>query len=86
MGSIEGADVLFTGHTHRGIVAKTNCLVFDARGSRITPREQVLVTTTSWLAYGGYAARKMLAPASNGNPPIVKLGGTHANKKLTVIW
>lgn len=86
MGGIEGADVLLTGHTHKGSVVKTKRLVIDSRNTFIREREQIMVTTTSWMEYGGYAARKMLAPTTTGNPPMVKLGGDHTCKKMQVIW
>lgn len=86
MGGIEGADFLLTGHTHKGIIAKTTRIVFDSRNDCIKEREQVMVTTTSWMEYGGYAARKMLTPTTTGNPPIIKIGGTHTSKKHSIIW
>ena len=62
---IDGLDLLITAHVHKGIVTRPQKLVFDAKNKKVSYKEFVAVSCTSWLEYGGYALRKMLNPASN---------------------
>lgn len=83
-GYIDGLDLLITGHTHKGAVTRPSKLVFDTHNNTITTREMVVVSTESFLCWGGYAARKMLSPAEIGNPPRIVL--EERPKKVSIRW
>jgi predicted phosphodiesterase len=83
---IEGLDCLVVGHTHKGTVSRPSKIVVDNIAEKVTMRPFTVVTAESWLAYGGYAAQKMLLPSESGNPQRIILGGRYDNKKLEVIW
>lgn len=62
--TIEGLDCLIVGHSHKGTITKPSKLVFDPRNNVVTQKPFTVVTSQSWLSYGGYAVQKMLLPAS----------------------
>lgn len=84
---IDGLDCLVVGHTHKGTVSKPSKIVIDPRNNTITMKTITVVSSQSWLSYGGYAVQKMLLPASlassdNGQ----KLVLTKTEKNIQVIW
>lgn len=83
---IEGLDCLVVGHTHKGTVSRPSKIVVDSNTEKITVKSFTVVTAESWLAYGGYAAQKMLLPSESGNPQRIILGGNYHDKKLEVHW
>lgn len=80
---IDGIDALFVGHAHKGAITRPLKRVVDTRNNRVTSREVVVVSMTSWLAFAGYAKRKMLLPASN-KPQYLVLEGNR--KEMTAVW
>ena len=85
--TIDGLDALIVGHTHKGTVTKPSKLVIDSRNNKISFKPFTVVTSQSWLSYGGYATQKMLTPATNatadnGQKMLLK----RKNKNITVIW
>lgn len=62
---LDGVDALITGHTHKPVVSSPGKIKVDPRQNTIQVVPFKVVTATSWLEYGGYAARKMLLPASH---------------------
>ena len=84
---IENVDVFISGHTHKPVVTKPRRLVIDTRVNSVLERDTVVLTASSWLSYGGYAAAKMLAPSSSCNPQCLTLyGKSDGNRKMTVTW
>lgn len=83
---IEGLDILCVGHTHKGTVTKPVKLVVDNHGNKVQFKSYTVISSESWMNYGGYAMSKMLLPSENANPQIIKLGGKHDDKKVEVIW
>lgn len=81
---IEGLDCLVVGHTHKGAVTRPEKLVIDLHRAQVYPQTYTVVSSVSWLAFGGYAAQKMLLPAGAGDPQVIRLSA--ARKRLTVIW
>lgn len=79
--TIDGMDCLIVGHTHKPFVSQPNKIVIDRCNDLVTFKPFKVVSSTSWLAYGGYAAQKMLLPASNA-PQKIQLSAY--KKKLTV--
>ena len=62
--TLEGIDVFFTGHDHKPFSTFPCRRVFDAHNMKIKEKPCVVLSCTSWLAYGGYSAQKMLPPTS----------------------
>ena len=84
---IEGVDVFISGHTHKPVVTKPRRLVIDTRVNSVLERDTVILTASSWLSYGGYAAAKMLTPSSSCNPQCLTLYGKADKKRqMTVTW
>ena len=61
---IDGLDVLIVGHTHKGVISKPSKIVIDPRNNTVTQKSYVVMSSQSWMSYGGYAVQKMLLPAS----------------------
>ena len=61
----DGIDALITGHTHKPVVSTPSKIRINPRNNTAYISPFKVITATSWLEYGGYAARKMLLPASH---------------------
>lgn len=83
---IDGLDCLIVGHTHKGTVTKPSKIVIDANNNVVTTKSMVVISSVSWLNYGGYAARKMLLPAEVCNPMKLHLASTCRNHDIEVVW
>lgn len=85
--TIDGLDCLIVGHTHKGMVSKPSKIVIDPRNDTVSFKPFTVVSTQSWLSYGGYAVQKMLLPASNSSADYgQKLVLSRKNKLIKVIW
>lgn len=87
-GAVEGVDAIITGHTHNGLVEKHARLVFTT-SNQVRIKQAVSLTATSWLGYGGYAARGQFIPSATSNPQALLLDFTGSNNKageISVIW
>ena len=71
---IDGADALIVGHTHKPFVAQPSKIVIDSRNNNVLIRPFKVVSMTSWLNWGGYAAQQMLAPTSYAPQTITLCG------------
>ena len=71
---LDGADALIVGHTHKPFITQPSKIKIDAHNNRVTVKPFKVISTTSWLEWGGYAAQKMLAPTSHA-PQIITLRG-----------
>lgn len=80
---IDGLDMLIVGHSHKATVSQPSKLVFDCQNNRVSQKPFKVVTSTSWLEYGGYAAQKMLLPASHAKQAI-QLCGKHKEILVTM--
>jgi predicted phosphodiesterase len=80
---IDGLDILIVGHTHKGSVTKPQKIYIDKQNNKISFKQFVTVSCTSWLSFGGYAMQKMLLPASND---IQKLYLHGREKVIETIW
>lgn len=80
---IDGLDALIVGHTHKGAITKPQKINIDKFNNRITFKPFVVVSSTSWMQYGGYALQKMLIPASNDIQTLTLKG---KEKKIGVAW
>ena len=62
---IDGMDALIVGHTHKPYTTQPGKIYFDAHNNRVSVKPFKVISATSWLSYGGYAAQKMLLPSSH---------------------
>ena len=69
---IDGADALILGHTHKPYTTQPGKIQIDSRNNKVSIKPFKVISSTSWLQYGGYAAQKMLLPT------------THCLNKLTL--
>lgn len=85
--TIDNLDCLIVGHTHKGTISKPSKIVIDTRNNYISFKDFTVVSTQSWLNYGGYAMQKMLLPSSNAksdNTQKIKL--LKLRKTIEVMW
>lgn len=73
--TIDGVDIIITGHTHKPIKAPAARLIFDPRNNNIIETKTLMFVCTSWLRYGGYALEKLLKPVAFA-PDTIRLDGT----------
>lgn len=83
---IDGLDCLIVGHTHKGTVTRPSKIVIDRKNSTVTMQDYTVISSVSWLSYGGYAAQKMLLPATVAQPQELQLIANEHNKQIKVIW
>lgn len=79
--AIDGLDLLITGHTHKPVSFPVAKLHIDPRNGKVSQKQFVCVTASSWLGYGGYPVRGMMPPAAYVRQTIHLSGGC---KKITV--
>ena len=80
---MDGIDALLVGHSHKPFVTQPGKISVDSRNNRVSIKPFKVIVATSWLEYGGYAARKMLLPASHA-PQIITLCGKQKSIKVTM--
>ncbi len=83
---IEGLDCLIVGHTHKGTVSKPSKIVIDRKNEKVGVKSYTVVSSVSWLNYGGYAMQKMLLPSKVADPQRIIIGGNRNERKLEVRW
>ena len=81
--TIDGIDALLVGHSHKPLVTQPGKIVVNKYANRASIKPFKVIVATSWLAYGGYAARKQLLPTSFA-PQIITLCGDHKEIKVTM--
>lgn len=62
--AIDGLDCLVVGHSHKPMVSQPAKIKIDPFNNKVSIKPFKVVTATSWLGWGGYAAQKMLLPSS----------------------
>lgn len=60
--SVDGLDLLITGHTHKPADLPNAKIVIDKHNNQISVKPWRYLVCSSWLDYAGYAANKMLTP------------------------
>jgi len=78
---IDGMDALIVGHTHKPYTTQPGKIYIDLRNNQVSIKPFKIVSATSWLDWGGYAARQMLLPSSHC-PNTITLSGY--KKRMTV--
>ena len=79
----DGLDAQITAHTHRPSVTQPGKIVIDTRNNLIQIKPFKVITATSWLDFGGYAAQKMLLPTSHVVQTLT-LCGSHKEMVVTM--
>ena len=77
----DGADAIWVGHTHKPFTTQPAKIKIDSNSNTISIKPFKVISMTSWLSYGGYAAKKMLTPTSF-DPQIVYVAGNHKELKV----
>ncbi|MBP5720410.1 MAG: metallophosphoesterase [Bacteroidales bacterium] len=62
---IDGMDALIVGHTHKPFATQPGKIKIDPFNNKVSIKPFKVISSTSWLEYGGYAARQMLLPATH---------------------
>lgn len=62
---IDGMDALIVGHTHKPFTTQPGKILIDPRNNKVSIKPFKVISSTSWLNYGGYAAAGMLLPATH---------------------
>lgn len=63
--AIDGMDALIIGHTHKPFTTAPGKIVIDPRNNVVSVKPFKVINMTSWMKWGGYAAKKMLLPSSH---------------------
>lgn len=79
--AIDGCDALLVGHSHKAMVSQPGKILIDARNNQVSIKPFKVIVATSWMNYGGYAAKKQFLPTTHA-PQIITLHGN--KKKITV--
>lgn len=81
--AIDGADALLVGHSHKPMISSPSKIVIDSRNNIVSTRPFKVITGTSWMNYGGYAAQKMLLPTGHA-PQTITLSGRKKQISVTM--
>lgn len=63
--AITGMDALIVGHTHKPFTTQPGQIVIDKQNNKVSVKPFKVISATSWMEWGGYAAQKMLLPSSH---------------------
>ncbi len=80
---IDGMDALIVGHTHKPFTTQPGKIKIDPFNNKISIKPFKVICATSWLDYGGYAARMMLSPTTHCLNTLT-LCGDHKEIKVTM--
>ena len=80
---IDGMDCLIVGHTHKPFVTQPSKIKIDPYNNKVDIKPFKVVSSSSWLNYGGYAAQKMLLPSSHA-PQVITICGNRKDIKVTM--
>lgn len=80
---IDGMDCLIVGHTHKPFVTQPSKIKIDPYNNKVDIKPFKVVSSSSWLNYGGYAAQKMLLPSSHA-PQTITLCGNRKDIRVTM--
>lgn len=78
---IDGMDALIVGHTHKPFTTQPGKILIDSHNNKVSVKPFKVISSTSWLNYGGYAAQKMLSPTTHCLHTLVLKGD---NKEIIV--
>lgn len=81
--AIDGLDCLVVGHSHKPMISQPAKIKIDPFNNKVSIKPFKVVVATSWLGWGGYAAQKMLLPASLA-PQTITLHGKRKDITVTM--
>ena len=81
--NLDGADIVVVGHSHKPFVTPPAKIVIDPQHGMASIRPYYVINATAWMGYGGYAAQKMLPPASIA-PQVIRLYGKKKKIEVTM--
>lgn len=81
-GYIDGLDALVAGHIHKALTSQPGKLKIDRHNKRIDQAKYKVVSSTSWLRYGGYAIDGMMGPSSF-DLQVLHLSGKGKDMRIT---
>lgn len=79
--ALSGVDAVILGHSHKPFTTQPGQVVVDPHNNTVSIRPFKVICMTSWLKFGGYAARKMLLPTSHDLQTLTLRG----NKKEMIV-
>ena len=79
---IDGIDALIAGHIHKPLSSQPGKLRIDRHNKKVEQIKFKVVSSTSWLKYGGYAIDGMYGPSSY-DLQVLHLSGKGKDMKLT---
>jgi predicted phosphodiesterase len=79
--AIDGADALILGHSHKPFTTQPGKIKIDPYNNIVSVKPFKVISASSWLDYGGYAAQKTLLPSSHTVQKLILSGG---HKELRV--
>lgn len=62
---VDGMDALIMGHSHKPFITQPGKIQIDPRNNKVSIKPFKVISSTSWLEWGGYAAQKMLLPTTH---------------------
>ena len=62
---VDNMDILIVGHTHKAFYSQPGKIVIDPRNDKVTIKPFRVISCSSWMEWGGYAAQKMLLPSTH---------------------
>lgn len=80
---IDGMDVMVVGHTHKPVTTQPGKIFIDSQNNKVSIKPFKVITSTSWLSFGGYAAQKMLLPSTHCITTIT-LSGKNKEVRVTM--
>lgn len=80
---IDGMDCLIVGHTHKPFITQPSKIKINPYNNTVSMRPFKVVSSTSWLKYGSYAARSMMLPTSHAVQTIT-FAGKHKEIVVTM--
>lgn len=72
--AVDGLDALIVGHTHKPFVTQPGKLKIDPHNNLVSVKPFKVLSCSSWLDYGGYAARANLLPSSHAPQKLILCG------------
>ena len=63
--AIDGIDAMLVGHSHKTMISQPGKIVVDSSNNKVSVKPFKVISATSWLDYGDYAAQKMLLPSTH---------------------
>lgn len=79
----DGMDCLIVGHSHKPWVTQPSKIKIDMHNNKVSIKPFKVISSSSWLDYGGYAAQKMLSPTSHA-PQIITVCGGRKEIRVTM--